>query len=298
MNRVRKQIGCETAYRSGITGKKIGIGVLDSGVAFHPDLKDCIYEFRDFVYEKSEMYDDSGHGTFVCGVLSGSGYLSEGTYRGIAPDARLYVGKVLKKDGDGDYDKLAAGLEWLLENKELFGLKLINISAGSKHKGKGEQINSRLKRVNDLIKQAYESDVLVVTAAGNFGPETGSVSMIGATGHAICVGCHDGNYKLENTVMCEQYSGRGPSDFVLKKPDIVAPGTAIVSCGLNGYCTKSGTSMATPIVTGALALAYEKFAGKSAKEMQHKLFYSANDLLEPWNKQGWGMVNVEKLLRY
>lgn len=298
MDRVRKQIGCEKAYKRGITGKNVGIGVLDSGVSPHPDLRGCVQVFRDFVYERPGMYDDSGHGTFVCGVLCGNGQLSEGKYRGIAPDARLYVGKVLQKNGDGDYDKLAEGLEWLLENKDQFQLKLINISAGSKQKENGEMVIKRLKRVNDLIQKAYDNQILVVTAAGNSGPAIGSVSDIGAASSAICVGCHDGNYKFPNTIMCEDYSGRGPSDFVLKKPDIVAPGTSVVSCGMNGYSTKSGTSMATPIVTGALALAYEKFPRKSAKEMKHKLIYSADDLGEPWNKQGWGMVNIEKLLQY
>ena len=298
MDRVRKQIGCEKVYLRGLTGKGIGIGVLDSGVSRHPDLKKCVYRFKDFVYERSEIYDDSGHGTFVCGVLSGDGTLSEGKYRGIAPDARLYVGKVLQKDGDGDYENLVKGLEWLLENKERFQLRLINISAGSKQKDIDEQVAIKLKRVNDLIQKAYDSNILVVTAAGNSGPQIGSVSDIGAASSSICVGCHDGNYKFPNTVMCEEYSGRGPSNYVLKKPDIVAPGTTIVSCGINGYCTKSGTSMATPIVTGALALAYEKFPGKSAKDMKHKLIYSADDLGEPWNKQGWGMINVEKLTKY
>ena len=298
MDRIRKQIGCENAYKRGVTGKGVGIGVLDSGVTMHPDLQHCIQVFKDFVYEQTDMYDDSGHGTFVCGVLSGNGSLSEGKYKGIAPDAKLYVGKVLQKNGDGDYDKLAQGLEWLLENKEQFRLKLINISVASKQKEHDEEVAHRLKRVNDLIKKAYDNQILVVTAAGNLGPQFGSVSDIGASYNAICVGCHDGNYKFSNTVMCEEYSGRGPSNYMLKKPDIVAPGTSVISCGINGYCTKSGTSMATPIVTGALALAYEKFPSKSAKDMKHKLVYSANDLGEPWNKQGWGMVNVEKLVKY
>ena len=298
MDRIRNQIGCEKVYKRGLTGKGVGIGVLDSGVTKHPDLNDCVYQFKDFVYERAGMYDDSGHGTFVCGVLSGNGSLSEGKYRGIAPDARLYVGKVLQKDGDGDYEKLAQGLEWLLENKDRFQLRLINISAGSKQKDMNEHVAIKLKRVNELIQKAYENQILVVTAAGNSGPQIGSISDIGAASTSICVGCHDGSYKFPNTIMCEEYSGRGPSNYVLKKPDIVAPGTSVVSCGINGYCTKSGTSMATPIVTGALALAYEKFPGKSAKDMKHKLVYSADDLGEAWNKQGWGMINVEKLVKY
>lgn len=297
MNRVREQIGCEAAFKRGITGKNVGIGVLDSGVFLHPDIKNRVAGFKDFVYGGILPYDDSGHGTFVCGVLSGSGAMSDGRYRGIAPDAKLYVGKVLEKNGDGDYDRLIEGLEWLLENKESFQLKVINISVGSKKNTEKDKITQREEAVSRLIEKAYKMDVIVVTAAGNFGPASGSLSVLGEGRYAVSVGCHDGEYKFANTIMCEDYSGRGPTRFLMKKPDIVAPGTEIVSCGLNGYTTKSGTSMATPLVSGAVALAYERFPKKTVREMIQKLTYSARDLKEPWNKQGWGMLDIRKFLQ-
>ncbi|MBR1692861.1 MAG: S8 family serine peptidase [Lachnospiraceae bacterium] len=296
MDRVRKQIGCDLAYERGITGKQIGIGVLDSGVALHPDLQGSIAEFRDCIYGKKKPYDDSGHGTFVCGVLCGNGLLSGGTYRGVAPDAGLYVAKVLQKNGDGDYDKLMEGLEWLLSNQEKFHLKVINISAGSRQNAKDDGSLARVRNVNALIRRAFELGVIVVTAAGNFGPAEGSISVIGSDRHAVSVGCHDGAFTFQNTKMCEEYSGRGPGRRMLKKPDIVAPGTEIVSCGLNGYTAKSGTSMATPLVAGALALAYERYPGMSARQMVQKLTHSAADLGEPWTKQGWGMLDIKRLL--
>lgn len=295
VNRVIRQIGCDYAIDKGISGKGVGVGVLDSGVFLHPDIKDRIFAFQDFVYGKKYAYDDSGHGTFVSGVIAGNGNLSDGQYRGIAPDAELYVGKVLYQDGDGNYEKLIAGIEWLLSNKEKFHLKIINISAASK-KDKKKGANKKEEKLRKLFQKANEMGIVVVVAAGNFGPKEGSLSIIGEGKYTISVGCHDGNYKFPNTKMCEEYSGRGPSEYYLKKPDIVAPGTAIVSCGLDGYCTKSGTSMATPLVSGALALAYERFPNKSANEIVKKLQYSARDLGEPWNKQGFGMLDIKRLL--
>lgn len=295
MDRVRKQIGCELAHENGITGKHVGIGVLDSGVVLHPDLKNCVKSFHDFVYDRRIPYDDSGHGTYVCGVLCGNGKLSDGRYRGMAPDAELYVGKVLKRDGDGDYEKLLEGIDWLLTNRKQFHLKVINISAGSRLSASDERSTERVKDVNDLIQRAFDLGVIVVTAAGNFGPAQGSISVIGSDKYAVSVGCHDGSFRSDKT-MCEEYSGRGPSRYMLKKPDIVAPGTEIVSLSMSGYTSKSGTSMATPIVAGAVALACERYPYMSAGEMMSRLKHSAVDLGEPWTKQGWGMLDVERLL--
>lgn len=296
MDRVRKQIGCDKAHDKGITGKGVGIGVLDSGVVLHPDLRNRVVAFHDFVYGAQTPYDDSGHGTYVCGVLCADGKLSDGKYKGVAPDAELYVGKVLKRDGDGDYDRLAEGLQWLLANRESFHLKVINISAGSRLSSKDRKSMDRVKSVNALIRKAYDMGVIVVTAAGNFGPAEGSISVIGSDQYSISVGCHDGSYRFRNTTMCEEYSGRGPSRYMLKKPDIVAPGTEIISLSLSGYTAKSGTSMATPLVAGALALAYERYPYLSAGEMIRKLTHSAVDMGEPWTKQGWGMLDIAGLL--
>ena len=83
MYRVRKQLGCEEALQ--VSGKGVTIAVLDTGIAKHPDLSDRIVDFWDLVHEKQGIYDDSGHGTHVCGIACGNGSLSGGRYRGMAP---------------------------------------------------------------------------------------------------------------------------------------------------------------------------------------------------------------------
>ena len=134
-----------------------------------------------------------------------------------------------------------------------------------------------------------------------------SISPIGASKKIITVGCHDGGYFGERESLCEKYSGRGPSEYAIKKPDIVAPGTDIISCChrcrkfyygyKDAYIKKSGTSMATPMVAGAAALLLQIYPMLTNEMVKSRLIYTATDLKEPWSKQGWGMIHVNKLLK-
>ena len=122
----------------------------------------------------------------------------------------------------------------------------------------------------------------------------------------VTVGCHDGSFMAGLPWRCANYSGRGVLGADPRKPDLVAPGTEITSCNAdcykhkgkynNGYVAKSGTSMATPIVSAAAALALERYPAMTNDECRLKLQYTATDLGAPWNQQGWGMVNVKRLL--
>ena len=96
----------------------------------HPDLSDRALCFRDFVGHRNLMYDNNGHGTHVCGILCGSGHLSAGRYRGMAPGARLVVGKVLDEKGEGSTETMLEGIEWVLEIKRRYGVRILNISVG------------------------------------------------------------------------------------------------------------------------------------------------------------------------
>ena len=120
------------------------------------------------------------------------------------------------------------------------------------------------------------------------------------------MGCHDGIFCRNNPRRCETYSGRGRARSSLRKPDIVAPGTDIISCNAffrnvrgrirQAYVGKSGTSMSAPIVSGAAALYFQRYPMEDSEDFKQKLTFTATDLEEAWNKQGWGMVNVGRLL--
>lgn len=287
MQRVRKIIHIDDVNKKGWKGKGIGVGVLDSGVYAHMDLTDRIAAYKDFTKDKIlGMRDETGHGTHVCGIIAGK-------YYGIAPASHLCVGKILDKKGEGDVSMLIRGLEWLMQIADQQNIKVINISVSSLFFSKEKE----KERLFFLFQKAYEKNILIVTAAGNSGPSGKTVSKLGDSPYVICVGCHEGKESLRFEKRCQDHSGRGPGEYVYRKPDIVAPGTEIVSCnGKNSYVKKSGTSMSTPIVSGCLALAYEKYPFLSAGDMKRKLLYTADDLGENFLLQGFGMVNAEKLL--
>lgn len=301
MQRVLEQI--EAHYEESIiSGNGITVAVLDTGVEKHPDLAGKIIGFKDFVNKKMFMYDDNGHGTHVCGIICGNGALSGGIYRGIAPGADLVVCKVLNEKGNGCTEHMLDALHWVLQNKDKHKIRILNISVGIgdlKDKEKESLLRKRMEEV-------WDSGITVICAAGNKGPENDTISSVGGSKKVITVGCHDGRYCLNYPRKCSDYSGRGVANSPLRKPDIVAPGTDIVSCNnlyqkhhgriFPAYIKKSGTSMATPIVSGAAALTFSKYPEISNEEFKQKLTLSATDLGEAWNVQGWGMVNVKQLL--
>lgn len=302
MQRVLEQI--EAHYKEKeITGRGVTVAVLDSGCGRHPDVMGRLLHFQDLVHHRSLMYDDNGHGTHVCGIVCGSGSLSGGRYRGLAPEANLVVCKVLDAKGEGTAEHMLEALQWVLDNKERYQIRIINISVGIgdlKERKKEQQLC-------DMIESLWMTGITVISAAGNKGPESGSISSVGGSKKVITVGCHDGEYFRNNPNRCASYSGRGEALSPIRKPDIVAPGTDIMSC--NAFCKrnfgmanyayikKSGTSMATPIISGAAALFFSKYPDKSNEEFKQKLTLTATDLGEAWNAQGWGMVNVKRLLQ-
>ena len=295
MQRVRKLLHIDAINKGKMNGEGIGVGVLDSGVLPHEDFRERIRIYKDFTKNSYHIpRDETGHGTHVCGIIAGNGKCSGGDFCGIAPRSHLCVGKILDSRGEGDVAGMIRGMEWLLEIAKQYNIRVINISVSSLFFSKEKE----KERLFFLFRKAWEADVLVVTAAGNAGPDGKTVSKLGDSPYVICVGCHEGKESDKFEKRCQDCSGRGPGEFVYRKPDIVAPGTEIVSCqGLKQYVKKSGTSMATPIVSGVLALLCETYPKMHASEMKRKLIYSADDLGENFLMQGFGMINPQNMLK-
>jgi len=298
MNRIREQIGLKETG-----GKGVVIAVLDTGVARHPDIRDRIIYFKDFIGDATAMYDDNSHGTHICGILCGNGKLSGGKYSGIAQEANLVVCKVLDQKGEGTADTMLKALEFIRRYRKQLDIRILNISVGIGEL-KNEKIMHELRKVTERL---WDDGVLVVCAAGNKGPREGSISSVSNSSKIITVGCHDGNYFKEDKDRCELHSGRGMRYSAVRKPDVVAPGTRIVSCNyvwnayardvMASYTSKCGTSMATPIVSGCAAILLSKEPWLSPGQIKEKILYSAQDLGEEWNKQGWGMINAGRMLQ-
>ncbi|MBQ8821042.1 MAG: S8 family serine peptidase [Lachnospiraceae bacterium] len=256
----------------GVSGKGITVAVLDTGIGKHPDLKDKVLAYKDFVNNRKQMYDDNGHGSHIGGIICGNGSASKGVYKGIAPGANLVVGKVLDRAGGGMVENTLEGLAWILDIRRKYGIRIVNLSIGIADLKDGKKKAS----LEQMLDKCWREGLLVVTAAGNNCKEYSAKSLCGKHGSALVVGTMEG----------------GPCN-----PDIIAWGKDILSCDTKkGYTRKSGSSMATPIVSGCAALLWEKSPRLSNRQIKEKMKATATDVKLPWHIQGWGMINLRKLL--
>lgn len=296
MNQIKSLIHCHGTRSGGLTGNGVGVAVLDTGIFPHRDFDDRIIGFADFVNQKNRCYDDCGHGSHICGIIGGSGAASGGRYQGMAPGCNLVALKVLDRKGNGYVKDVLEGIEWILQRKEELGIRILNISVGA---GGRKRMNENSALVRG-VDQAWDAGLVVVVAAGNNGPRRMSVTTPGISRKVITVGCSDDDREvLVGGRRMVDYSGRGPTMECICKPDVVAPGCRVVSCAAqeNKYTVKSGTSMSTPIVSGAIALLLEKYPEMTNRDVKLKLMKSCRDIGLPKNQQGWGMLDVERLLR-
>jgi serine protease AprX len=265
----------------GLDGAGVGVAIIDSGVTSgHDDLGGGrVVHFADFVDFQPLAYDEYGHGTHVAGIIAGSGYDSNGARRGVAPAANLVVLKVLDGDGYGYISNVIAALDYAVEHRAQFNIRVINLSVAA---GVYESYNT--DPLTLAAKRAVRAGVVVVTAAGNLGRNAqravqyGGITAPGNAPWVLTVGAssHNGTANRNDDSMAA-FSSRGPSfiDYAAK-PDLVAPGVGIESLAdatstlfathpaarlwgtldtaTQPYLSLSGTSMAAPVVTGTVAL--------------------------------------------
>ena len=297
MDRIRKQLHAEEAHQKKITGKGVTAAILDSGICLHPDYADRIVAFRDFVNGKKDCYDDASHGSHVSGILGGNGICSRGKYRGIAPECGLIHLKVLDRQGQGSLEDIVNALDWVIQNRAQYDIRILNISAGTT-KGEGDIGSVELVK---QVERAWDAGIVVVVAAGNMGPAPSSITVPGNSRKVITVGSSD-QFLYRPVSGNQNYSGCGPTRECICKPELVAPGTDIISCSSywksgKYYSKKSGTSMAAPAVAGCAALLLEQEPFLSNVEVKMRLKAAAVDLGFSMNRQGWGMPDLRKLLK-
>jgi serine protease AprX len=163
--------------QSRLTGKGVTIAIVDTGIYPHPDLtkpSNRILAFKDFVGGNRQPYDDNGHGTHCAGNAAGNGYRSNGKFRGTAPEARLVGVKVLDRNGAALLSKVVAGVQWCVDNRNRFGIRIISLSLGGP---------AMEKHQNDIIckavEKAWEAGIFCCVAAGNDGPRSGTIATPG-----------------------------------------------------------------------------------------------------------------------
>lgn len=282
--------------KTGFTGKKITIAILDTGVYPHQDLiypTNRIIAWADFINYRNSPYDDNGHGTHVAGIIAGNGASSFGKYCGMAPQANLAVIKVLDKNGNGSLSAIIEGIDWCIKNKAEFNIKVINLSFGAV-----AQDSYRTDLLCRATSFAWNNGIIVCTAAGNDGPEAGTINTPGINPKVITVG----NLDHRRTIIFDDdsvhpTSSRGPTRDKIKKPDLLAPGTNIISLRPGGgYRSLTGTSMAASLVSGSIALILEKNPRLRPDQVKRMLLKNSRKIAQAPNEQETGAVSLQKIL--
>lgn len=294
MDRVKKIVHywCDDTRNKAYTGRKITAAILDTGLSPHPDVQGRVIAFTDCVHGRQGLYDDSGHGTHVAGILAGDGKLSKGILSGMAPEADLVILKVLDKKGNGSLSQIEAGICWILKNWKKYRIRVVNISMGARCGVNPEKETEMIRMVEEL----WDMGIVVVVSAGNYGPEAGTVSVPGTSRKVITVGA------MESGEKTKECSGQGPTKECVVKPDLVAPGYHIISCShqyqeyRRAYTVKSGSSMATPVVAGTAALVFSKYPDMSNVELKLKLRETSRPV-KALTETGWGCLQADALLR-
>jgi len=320
-------IGTSTIWNQfGFKGENTTIAILDTGVDFdHESLDDlddnpntndpkisvdsngmlAFYNANtDKEYPDEQPHDSGSHGTHCAGIAAGTGGAS-GTYSGVAPQANL-VGVIALDGGSGDEQDLLRAVDWTIQNKDRFSIDVMSLSLGGVVTIPGAT-NTGSSSISQALDTAVEAGIVTVVAIGNgnlgIAAHPSSISYPGDSLKAITVGSVNDDHNREI------YSSRGPTGDGRLKPDVMAPGGAIMSAQAgsgNGYVSYSGTSMATPHVAGVAALMLQSnphisptqttdFVKQILRETSdHRvpLDIDCGELYTPNNCYGWGTVEL------
>ena len=263
------------------TGNGVVVAVLDSGIASHSAMGTRVIARTNFVAsEPSAAGDPFGHGTHVAGMIGGSGaaaaYVTKAYNGGSAPSIKFVDVRVLGRTGVGYTSEVIAGLDWVVANRAKYNIRVINLSLG---RPVAEPVAD--DPLCQAVSRAVRAGIVVVASAGNNGITAsgqavlGGVSSPGNSPDALTVGAVDTKNTADRADdSVAPYSSRGPTRFDFNvKPDVVAPGTRVVSAeaagsyialkypawhvagsGRNSYGRLTGTSMSTAVVSGGVAL--------------------------------------------
>lgn len=304
-------VGTSAAWNAGYNGAGIGVAVIDSGINdSHPDLWDSTETHSRVVYHQDftgtpttnaagAQYDLYGHGTHVAGIIGGNGYLSGGQYEGVAPGVSLVDLRALDQNGAGTDSTVIAAIQEAIALQNTYNIRVINLSLG-----RGIGVPYAQDPLCQAVEAAWNSGIVVVVAAGNYGRLSvngsngfGTITAPGNDPYVLTVGATKSNGSgSPASETLASFSSKGPTTYDhVVKPDIVAPGNAVVSLaapgatleaayaqeyvtgtdGKDDYFTLSGTSMATPAVVGAAALMLQENPALTPDQVKARLMQTA-----------------------
>jgi serine protease AprX len=275
-------VGADKAWRSGWTGKGIGVAIIDTGVNGVGDLAGRVVHSEDFSGE-GDGVDRFGHGTFIAGLIAGSGAASVGGVKGVAPDADIISLKIAGRDGSADITHVMAALQWAVSFKDVYNIRVVNLSLGT-----DSTQDYRIDPLNMAVERAWQAGIAVVVSASNKGPGAGTIAKPADDPYVITVGAvHDATTPGTGDDTVPDFSGSGPTAANgLVKPDLAAPGGSVVSTRVPGsfidtnfpggrvgasYFKGSGTSFAAGIASGSAALVLSRNPSLTPDQVKARL---------------------------
>jgi serine protease AprX len=298
MFKFSKAVGAKEVWQTGNLGQGITVAFMDSGIdptmialrlgptSLHNRFLSYYDAIGDKVYKPTKLLqsprDPSGHGTHVAGIV-GNADKEEGFYQGIAPAANLVAVRVLDETGMGTYADVLRGLNWVVQNKDTYNIRVLNMSMYAT-----PVAPYWADPYNLAVMAAWQAGIVVVASAGNGGPAPLSIGVPGNTPYIITVGAFTDNYtpnKLGDDYM-PPFSAAGPTLDAFVKPDLIAPGAHIPSLMRNNtylaqeypenriqghYFKMSGTSMSAAVVSGIVALMLKAHPELTPDQVKYRL---------------------------
>lgn len=291
-----------------ISGKGVGVGVIDSGVYPHRDLtypSNRIITFTDLINELPYPYDDNGHGTCTCGIICGNGESSNKIYTGMAKESTLHCYKAFNKLGKGYASDVLFSLEDLISISTNYNIKVLCLPFESL------SYNKFIYKLFDiLLKKAIKNSIVPILPSGSNENTDSSILGIALSENCITVSGINTVSKPESY----SYSSCGPAKKP-KKPDFCAACVDVVSLNCNAsyisfkghsksfvpklstsYKSFTGTSIAAAYVAGICALLFEYNPNLSFDDVVALLKVASTPLDIPKNQQGNGIININKII--
>jgi serine protease AprX len=315
---VTRAIGARSLWDQGITGKGVDVAVIDTGVVPVDGLSapGKVVHGPDFSWESQaenlRYLDTYGHGTHMAGIIAGRSNSVGAPYSkmvedfvGVAPDARIVSVKVGDAQGLTDVSQVIAAIDWVVKHRRDAGMniRVLSLSFGTD----GTQ-TYLLDPLSYAVERAWRKGLVVVVAAGNSGYGDIQLNNPAFNPYVIAVGAND--TRGTETVADDVVPTWSTAGNFLRSPDVVAPGTSVVSLRSPGsyidqqypggrvgdrFFKGSGTSQATAVVSGAAALLLQHQPGLTPDKVKKALKATATRLRNaPARAQGDGLINLPK----
>lgn len=271
-----------------LQGQGVTVAVVDSGINAHNDLSGRIVVANEFSGNTTNTQDGFGHGTHIAGIIGGNGKDSGGKYIGVAPKVKLVNVKVSDDRGAASMSDVIAGLQWVYQNKANYNIRVVNLSLVS-----SVPESYHTSPLDAAVEILWFNGIVVVVSGGNSGLENpGHLYPPANDPFVITVGAVN-TWSTNDTSddVIAVYTAYGVTESGFAKPDLVAPGTGLVSTLAssaaqlaiahptyrvsNTYLRMSGTSMAAPVVAGAVALLLQDEPTLTPDQVKYRLMATA-----------------------